>query len=96
MNIDIAAYPGDNRKPVVILIHELGMDKTIWENPTRARFFGGSLPVSMLLTKPPSQKHCGCSEKKPYPCRQGSPQGHSSTGRYTVYIPRRFPKLHCL
>jgi len=64
MDIDIAAYTGDNRKPVVILIHGLGMDKTIWENPIQARFFGGSLPVSILLTKPPSQKDCTCSEKK--------------------------------
>jgi len=31
MDIDIAAYTGDNRKPVVILIHGLGMDKTIWK-----------------------------------------------------------------
>jgi len=65
MDIDIGSYPGDSRKPVVILIHGLGMDKTMWENPSQSRILGGSLPISILLKKPPTQKDYGYSEIRP-------------------------------
>ena len=62
MDRDIAAYLGDNRKPVVILVPGLGMDKTIWENPTQARLFGGSLPVGIRVTyQDGSQSYIVCT-----------------------------------
>ena len=71
MEIDIASYPGDKKKPVVILIHGLGMDRKIWEEPFSARILGGSLPLSILLKRPPLPKDCGYSEEKPFPLPPG-------------------------
>jgi pimeloyl-ACP methyl ester carboxylesterase len=65
MEIDVACRKGDSKKPVIILIHGLGMDRWIWEDPSRSRILGGSLPVSILLTHQPSKKDYGYSEKKP-------------------------------
>jgi len=58
-------YEGDSKKPVIILIHGMGMDRWIWEDPSRSRILGGSLPVSILVTREPSKKDYGYSDTHP-------------------------------
>lgn len=53
MDNDTTLIKGDLRKPAVILIHGLGMDKRIWENPEEARILGGRFPINTLLCKEP-------------------------------------------
>lgn len=85
MDIDIGSYPGDSRKPVVILIHGLGMDKTIWENPSQSSILGGSLPIGIFVTKPPPQKNYGYSEKEPVSLLPGFTTGSRSRALRTVF-----------
>jgi pimeloyl-ACP methyl ester carboxylesterase len=51
MKLDIVAYQGDDRKPAVVFIHGLGMDKDIWTNPANSRILGGMFPLKVLLKK---------------------------------------------
>lgn len=56
MDTDTTIIKGDPRKPAVIFIHGLGMDKRIWEDPEEARVFDGRFPINTLLCKePPSE-----------------------------------------
>jgi len=85
MDIDIASYPGDDGKPAVILIHGLGMDRWIWEGPSRSRILGGSLPISSLVTRTPSRKDYGYSEKRPLSLLQGLTTGPSPRPLRTIF-----------
>jgi pimeloyl-ACP methyl ester carboxylesterase len=85
MDIDIASCPGDDRKPAVILIHGLGMDRWIWEDSARSRILGGSLPISFLLTRTPSRKDYGYSEKRPLSLLKGLTTGPSPRSLRTIY-----------
>ena len=85
MDIDVASYSGNDRKPAVILIHGLGMDRWIWEDPSRSRILGGSLPISFLLTRTPSKKDCGYSEKKPLSLLRGLTTGSSPRSLRTIF-----------
>lgn len=51
MKLDIASYHGSIDKPAVVFIHGLGMDKSIWVNPSESRILGGMFPLRMLLGK---------------------------------------------
>ncbi|RPI36839.1 MAG: hypothetical protein EHM54_04700, partial [Nitrospiraceae bacterium] len=70
---------------VVILIHGLGMDRWMWENPSRSRILGGSLPISILLTGPPYKKDYGYSEKKPFSPLPGITTGSSPRSLKTIF-----------
>jgi pimeloyl-ACP methyl ester carboxylesterase len=85
MDIDVASYSGNDRKPAVILIHGLGMDRWIWEDPSRSRILGGSLPISFLLTRTPPRKDYGYSEKKPLSLLQGLTTGASPRSLRTIF-----------
>jgi pimeloyl-ACP methyl ester carboxylesterase len=53
MNYDTTLIQGDTRKPTIVLIHGLGMDKKIWESPDESRLLGGRFPVSLLVCGEP-------------------------------------------
>lgn len=57
-DIDITVHEGARRKPALLFIHGLGMDKSIWEDPAESRMLGGSLPVSLLVSKKPLTSEC--------------------------------------
>jgi pimeloyl-ACP methyl ester carboxylesterase len=40
---------GDIRLPLVVFIHGLGMDHTMWTDPGQARILGGKYPLSILI-----------------------------------------------
>lgn len=44
---------GDPRKPFVILIHGLGMNRYFWGRPENCHAFGGMVSLSRFLTNPP-------------------------------------------
>jgi len=49
MDLDIVSSPGIPGKPVIVLIHGLGMDKNIWVAPLKARILGGMFPLKILV-----------------------------------------------
>jgi pimeloyl-ACP methyl ester carboxylesterase len=51
MKLDVVSYRGDAGKPAVIFIHGLGMDRSIWVNPSQSRILGGMFPLEILLGK---------------------------------------------
>jgi pimeloyl-ACP methyl ester carboxylesterase len=51
MKLDVISYQGDADKPAVIFIHGLGMDRSIWLNPSHSRVLGGMFPLQILLGK---------------------------------------------
>jgi len=56
MHFDITVHEGDHKKPLVILIHGLGMEQNIWTDPSSARILGGALPITVLLSKTPAKR----------------------------------------
>jgi pimeloyl-ACP methyl ester carboxylesterase len=56
MHFDIAFHEGDCNKPLVVLIHGLGMERSIWTDPCSARILGGALPITVLLSEKPAQR----------------------------------------
>ncbi len=49
MDLNTVSFRGDKKKPSVVFIHGLGMDKDIWANPSRSRILGGMLPLARIL-----------------------------------------------
>jgi len=54
MNIDLEMHEGLPEKPVVILIHGLGMNRHFWGNPEKCSAFGGMGNLTPLLAMAPS------------------------------------------
>ena len=54
--VDISFIEGKKNRPLVIFIHGLGMDKTIWTDPGRSRILAGRYPLSILLQKKASSQ----------------------------------------
>ena len=52
----MTVHEGDHKKPLVILIHGLGMEQNIWTDPCSARILGGALPITVLLSEKPAQR----------------------------------------
>jgi pimeloyl-ACP methyl ester carboxylesterase len=52
----MTVHEGDHKKPLVILIHGLGMEQNIWTDPCSARILGGALPITVLLSEKPEQR----------------------------------------
>jgi len=65
MNLDTALHRGNADKPAIVLIHGLGMDKTVWVDPSNSHILGGKLPLKILLGKRPSVKDYGLSKETP-------------------------------
>jgi pimeloyl-ACP methyl ester carboxylesterase len=55
MKLDIASHQGSIKKPVIVFIHGLGMDKNIWINPSDSRILAGTFPLKILLNRRGSQ-----------------------------------------
>jgi pimeloyl-ACP methyl ester carboxylesterase len=53
LKLDTTIIPGDIRRPAVVFIHGLGMNKKIWECPDEARVLGGRYPLHSFLCKEP-------------------------------------------
>jgi len=53
LNLDTTIIPGDTRRPAVVFIHGLGMNKKVWERPDEARVLGGRYPLHSFLCKEP-------------------------------------------
>ena len=51
MRMEVIVHTGDRKKPALIFIHGLGMDKNIWSDPANSRVLGGMFPMSILLNK---------------------------------------------
>jgi pimeloyl-ACP methyl ester carboxylesterase len=56
MHCDMTVHEGDHKKPLVILVHGLGMDQNIWTDPCSARILGGALPITVLLSEKPAPR----------------------------------------
>ncbi len=52
----MTVHEGDHKKPLVILVHGLGMDQNIWTDPCSARILGGALPITVLLSEKPAKR----------------------------------------
>lgn len=59
MKLDIASYHGSIDKPAIVFIHGLGMDKSIWVNPSESRILGGMFPLKILLGKKNTLENVG-------------------------------------
>ena len=53
MELDIAVEKGSRDKPVVILIHGLGMDKNIWIDPLSTKIFARNIPLKIFAATAP-------------------------------------------
>jgi len=51
MKLDVVFHKGSDRKPAVVFIHGLGMNKDIWVNPINSSILGGQFPLRVLLKK---------------------------------------------
>jgi pimeloyl-ACP methyl ester carboxylesterase len=56
MHLDTVCYEGNLNEPAIIFIHGLGMDKTIWVDPSSSRILGGMFPLRILLNKRDREK----------------------------------------
>jgi pimeloyl-ACP methyl ester carboxylesterase len=54
--VDISFIEGKKNRPLVIFIHGLGMDKTMWTDPGRSKVLAGRYPLSILLQKKASSQ----------------------------------------
>ena len=52
----MTVYEGNHKKPIVILVHGLGMEQNIWTDPCSARILGGALPITVLLSEKPAHR----------------------------------------
>lgn len=52
----MTVHEGDHKKPLVILVHGLGMEQNIWTDPSSARILGGALPITVLLSEKPARR----------------------------------------
>lgn len=50
---DIAIHKGGTNRPVVILIHGLGMEKNMWIEPLEAKIFAKNVPLKFFAAKRP-------------------------------------------
>jgi len=55
MKLDVTIHEGERKKPVVIFIHGLGMDKDIWINPLNTKVLAKNIPLRVLAAKPPGE-----------------------------------------
>ncbi|RJQ15974.1 MAG: hypothetical protein C4560_10400 [Nitrospiraceae bacterium] len=53
MALDVSVHKGRADKPVVIFIHGLGMDKSLWLDPLETRVFAKNIPAKFLAAGPP-------------------------------------------
>ena len=67
MKLDITINKGSEKKPVIIFIHGLGVDKGFWTDPGKTRVLGGSILMKVFAAK------------KPRPC-SSEPQRKLSVG----------------
>ncbi len=51
MKIDTVYFIGDSKKPAIIFIHGMGMNKDIWINPSTSRVLGEKIPIQFFLRK---------------------------------------------
>lgn len=51
MKIDTIYFIGDSKKPAIIFIHGMGMNKDIWINPSTSRVLGEKIPIHFFLRK---------------------------------------------
>ncbi len=51
MKIDTVYFIGDSKKPAIIFIHGIGMNKDIWINPSSTRILGEKIPIQSFLRK---------------------------------------------
>jgi pimeloyl-ACP methyl ester carboxylesterase len=49
MKSEMFYFEGDHAKPLIIFIHGMGMDASMWADPVLARVLGGKYPLSILL-----------------------------------------------
>jgi pimeloyl-ACP methyl ester carboxylesterase len=56
MALDIHIHKGKKKKPAVILIHGLGMDKDIWLNPLSTKIFAKNVPLKVFATTKPKPR----------------------------------------
>lgn len=52
MKPDVIYHIGRADRPACVFIHGLGVDKDIWVSPSKAKFFGGLVSLSMLVKEP--------------------------------------------
>jgi pimeloyl-ACP methyl ester carboxylesterase len=64
MRHDVTIVGGDIKRPAIVFIHGLGMDKRIWEAPDESRIFGGRFPVSLLLCREPLESEIDANASK--------------------------------
>lgn len=51
MKIDTVYFIGDSKRPAIIFIHGMGMNKDIWINPSTSRVLGEKIPIHFFLRK---------------------------------------------
>jgi len=49
-------HSGRKKGPLLVFIHGLGMTGDFWINPARSRILAGNLPLTTLLSEPPSME----------------------------------------
>jgi pimeloyl-ACP methyl ester carboxylesterase len=53
MKLDVTIHHGNRDRPVVILIHGLGMDKNFWVNPLKTKVFAKNVPLKIFCASQP-------------------------------------------
>lgn len=53
MQHDLALHTGEPGRPVIILIHGLGVNRHFWGEPDKCHVFGGLFPLTVFLSRSP-------------------------------------------
>jgi len=49
MKLEMIFHKGEDRRPLAVFIHGMGMNMKVWSNPSEARILGGKYPLRVLL-----------------------------------------------
>lgn len=49
---------GEERGPLIVFIHGLGMDQNFWVNPVNSKIMNGKIPLGFLFAEKPSSAEC--------------------------------------
>ena len=92
MELDIEIHKGGSDKPVIILVHGLGMDRNFWLDPVDTKVLGKNVPIKVFAATKPRPGYLPQS----LPTGQAGPPGKAGSthrGRFSESSRSDVPKF---